>query len=639
MKLKPKFVLSFLLIATFPLLISMGVTLVQSTNQTRSMTLDIVQGNLEAGAANLSGYFDSRKAEIAAYAQSPLFKTMDFNQISPFLHSELARHNGIYEKFILGTTKGHFYNTSGGNPGQGGLRTFNDKDPSAKPKTIAKRDYWQQTVGKNKKNQDRIFVSDPMISYTTGTKQIVVAASIKSENDSVIGMIGGALPWENFEKHIHNIFNNIIKLEEWTPRFFLVTNNGVYWYHWDPSYIVQLEKDQQGNFKVNSIGEKTVTVKNITDDPIPEVAIAGQEMIKGNHGHAVYIDPVTNDEQVMVYSPIKSSGYSLGLVLPKNKMMAPVSALQQSYYVIFSIAVLLVFIGSWLLSNRVFGPIVSLNKLVRAITKGEKKASLIPKGKDEVAELTRSFNSLVNSIASRETSLKESEERFAYAMQGANDGLWDWDITSGEIYHSPRWKGMLGYKEHELESRKFVLSDHIHPDDKQQVKSSLNRFINGEVEEYAVEFRIKHKNGHYVTILSRAFAVRDNYDKAIRIVGTHTDISERREIENKIKKLNEELEIRVNDRTSELEKTNYKLKEIEIKQRAILESVIDAIITINDRGIIEIVNPATESIFGYSQEELIGDFSFVACDILSRDYHNLLPPVFYPRPSVDVIPV
>ena len=108
MKLKPKFLLSFLLIASIPLLASMGVTLVQSTNQTRSMTLNIVQGNLEAGAANLSGYFDSRKAEIAAYAQSPLFKTMDFKRISPFLHSESKRPFQRWQCPLRSAESSHF---------------------------------------------------------------------------------------------------------------------------------------------------------------------------------------------------------------------------------------------------------------------------------------------------------------------------------------------------------------------------------------------------------------------------------------------------------------------------------------------------------------------------------------------------
>jgi len=245
MKLRSKFTTYLLVIASIPLVLAMSVALWQSSSQTHALTIDIVQGYLDAGANNLSGYFSARKSEISAYARSPLLKSMDFQSIRPFLIDELDRHGGTYEKFILGTENGNFYNTAGGNPSLGGLRTFDDMNPKARPKTIARRDYWKMTVGDNKQNQERVYVSNPMISYTTGAKQIVVAASIHAEEGQTVGMVGGALPWSNFEKYILKIFDDIIKHRNWDSRFFLVSSNGIYWYHWDPAYVVHLEKDNQ----------------------------------------------------------------------------------------------------------------------------------------------------------------------------------------------------------------------------------------------------------------------------------------------------------------------------------------------------------------------------------------------------------
>ncbi len=477
MKLRPKFVIYLLLIASIPLSLAMVVALWQSVNQTRVLTLDIVQGYLDSGAEHLSGFFDSRKAEIAAYAQIPLLRGMNFEEIRPFLVSELARHDGIYEKFILGTPAGHFYNTSGGNPARKGLRTFDDGDPNSKPKTIAKRDYWKNTVGNNTKNLNRLFVSDPMISYTTGAKQIVVAATINSNDRQVVGMIGGALPWNNFQKQINQIFSKIIKNQDWDSRFFLVTSNGVYWYHWDPSFVVHLAKNADGEVKLNEIGEKIASVRKITDDAIPAIAQAGEEMIAGRRGYRLFLDPDTKEELFLVYAPIRSTGFSVGLVVPKSQMMAPVSRLQYLFIIISLCAAAIVVIGAWALSKRIVRPITSLNNLVRATGCGDTKANLIPEGDDEVTELTRSFNTLVNSITSRENSINE---------------------------------------------------------------------------------------------------------------------------------LTNELEQRVIIRTEELEKTNCKLKEVEVRQRAILESVVDALITINEGGIIETVNPATVKMFGYTSEEMVG---------------------------------
>jgi PAS domain S-box-containing protein len=221
-----------LIVASVPLVLAMSVALRQSSNQTHALTLDIVQGYLEAGANDLSGFFSARKSEINAYAHSPLLKTMNFQSIRPLLIDELARHGGSYEKFILGTANGNFYNTAGGNPSLGDLRTFDDMDPNAKPKTIAKRDYWKMTVGDNEQKQQRVYVSNPMISYTTGAKQIVVAASIRSDDGDILGMIGGALPWSNFKKQIQAIFDDIIKhcvfmFEPASLKFFYVNQGAI----------------------------------------------------------------------------------------------------------------------------------------------------------------------------------------------------------------------------------------------------------------------------------------------------------------------------------------------------------------------------------------------------------------------------
>ena len=607
MKLHPKFVTYMLVIASVPLVLAMSLALWQSSSQTRALTIDTVQGYLDAGANDLSGFFSARKSEISAYAQSPLLRSMDFQSIRPFLIDELTRHDGIYEKFILGTTDGSFYNTAGGNPSLGGLRSFDDLDPDAKPKTIAKRDYWKTTVGENAQSQHRVYVSNPMISYTTGAKQIVVAASIHSKQGDTLGMVGGALPWTNFEEQIQTIFGNIIKHRNWDSRFFLITAEGIYWYHWNPSYVVHLKKDDRGQVVLNEIGEKVASVRRITDESVAELAEAGRKMIAGESGHTLFTDPKTGEELFLVYAPVEAAAYSVGLVVPRKQIVAPVTHLQSMFTVILGLALLMVVLVSWLLSKKVTRPITVLSDMVRAISDGNNRGSLVPVGNDEVAELTDSFNTMVNSISTREKSLKESEERFSLAMQGANDGLWDWKIDSGEMFFSPRWKSMLGYEEDEIDDRLDSWQQLVHPQDLKKVSPLLDDFICGKSNKYEVEFRMRHKDGHWVNILSRAFAVRNQENKAVRLVGTHADISERRQSENEIKELNEKLEERVRQRTTDLETAIRSQRESEIKHRVILESVVDALITIDERGIIESANPATETIFGYSVDEMVGN--------------------------------
>jgi PAS domain S-box-containing protein len=134
-----------------------------------------------------------------------------------------------------------------------------------------------------------------------------------------------------------------------------------------------------------------------------------------------------------------------------------------------------------------------------------------------------------------EEALAESEERFALAMQGANDGLWDWNLLTNELYFSLRWKSMLGYAKNELEDTYETWERLVHPDDLEEAKQTIDDYLTGATGKYEVEFRMEHKDGSWVNILSRGFAVRSQVDgKPLRFVGTHVDITGRKEAEEEM---------------------------------------------------------------------------------------------------------
>lgn len=141
-----------------------------------------------------------------------------------------------------------------------------------------------------------------------------------------------------------------------------------------------------------------------------------------------------------------------------------------------------------------------------------------------------------------ELELKESEERFELAMRGANDGLWDWNLLTDEVYYSPRWKSMLGFKETDIEGNSKVWQQLLHEEDKKNVFDSLSNYFSGEAKEYSIEYRMKHKDGYYLNILSRGIGVKNESGQFKRMIGIHTDITERKEIETKL--LQSELQIR-----------------------------------------------------------------------------------------------
>lgn len=132
----------------------------------------------------------------------------------------------------------------------------------------------------------------------------------------------------------------------------------------------------------------------------------------------------------------------------------------------------------------------------------------------------------------RTAELLNSEERFALAMRGASDGLWDWDLATDEVYYSPRWKSMLGYCEHELENTLNTWAAMVHIDDKDFVLEDVQKFLSEEVDTFEVEMRMRHKAGHDVFIRSRAFKVsRGENNETVRLVGTHVDITQQKKLE------------------------------------------------------------------------------------------------------------
>lgn len=130
-----------------------------------------------------------------------------------------------------------------------------------------------------------------------------------------------------------------------------------------------------------------------------------------------------------------------------------------------------------------------------------------------------------------EVALRQSEERFALAVEGANDGIWDWNLQTSHAYLSPRWKSMLGYEGSEIKSHIDSLSKIIHPEDSERVMGVLRDYLAKKIPSYKEEFRALHKDGSYRWILTRGVALWDETGKPYRLAGSHTDISDRKHIE------------------------------------------------------------------------------------------------------------
>ena len=135
-----------------------------------------------------------------------------------------------------------------------------------------------------------------------------------------------------------------------------------------------------------------------------------------------------------------------------------------------------------------------------------------------------------------EEALQASEERYALAMRGADDGLWDWNLEAGEIFYSARWKSMLGYGEHQIGNSPDHWLSRVHPEDLPRLKTELRAHRDGETSRFQCEHRVLDGSGKYRWVEARGIAERSPEGHPYRIAGALTDITERKTVEERLAK-------------------------------------------------------------------------------------------------------
>ncbi|CAD5939529.1 Phytochrome-like protein cph2 [Planktothrix tepida] len=199
--------------------------------------------------------------------------------------------------------------------------------------------------------------------------------------------------------------------------------------------------------------------------------------------------------------------------------------------------------------------------------------------RDPIGNIT-GFLGIAQDLTERKRSaaeIKVAEERFHLAIQAAQDGFWDWDFITNEIYFSPRWKEMIGYNNDELPNTLSSWDKVIFEEDRIAAIKLIEDYNKGRVDRFQSIQRFYHKNGSIVYILSRAIHLKDDQGNVIRMVGAHTDITE-------------------------LQKAQEVLKQ----QLAAIEAAIDGIAILKDGHYIYL-NKAHVEMFGYSHpQELLG---------------------------------
>ena len=193
-------------------------------------------------------------------------------------------------------------------------------------------------------------------------------------------------------------------------------------------------------------------------------------------------------------------------------------------------------------------------------------------------------------LAAVKQCLANQEERWNLVLQGTNEGIWDWNILTGDLFISPRWKKLLGYQDSELANRIEIWEDLLHPEDKDIVNQTAEAYLSENRPNYAVEFRLRCKDGSYRWVLSRGQVLRDKSGTPIRMAGSNTDISQQK-------------------------KTEAALDNEQQLLRSLIDSIPDLIFFKDAQGIYRLCNESYQSFVGKTLEAIIGKNDF---DIFSN---------------------
>ncbi len=157
------------------------------------------------------------------------------------------------------------------------------------------------------------------------------------------------------------------------------------------------------------------------------------------------------------------------------------------------------------------------------------------------AELELRVVERTSELASANAALRETSERFDLVLLGTNDGIWDWDLRTNEVYFSRRWKAMLGYGFDEISNDLKEWEKRLHPDERERALQTVRDYVEGKTPVYELEHRLLARDGSWRWILARGFALRDAAGKAYRLVGSHVDLTERMNAREELTLLAEEL--------------------------------------------------------------------------------------------------
>src|SRR5262245_6757365 len=256
------------------------------------------------------------------------------------------------------------------------------------------------------------------------------------------------------------------------------------------------------------------------------------------HHYSDIVAPVRSDGAYLGRVPAVAGHVRLGLSLARLEhstrvFMAVVAGLT-ALVILLGVAVV------YVMARRTVAPIERLQRAADAIGAGRLDVQIEQTGTAELADLARAFEAMRGRLREsraelerQAADLRESQERYALAARAANDGLWDWNLETGETYFSPRWRAMLGLPGDESAVGIDEWFRLVHPEDQPALRADVDRHLRGDSAQISATYRVKRPDGER-WMLCHGLAVRDATGRAVRLAGSQTDITAQKQAEDRL---------------------------------------------------------------------------------------------------------
>ena len=344
-----------------------------------------------------------------------------------------------------------------------------------------------------------------------GAPVIVVAVPITSDQGELVGMLAGM--FRVGASSVSPFYGSIVRLHIGaSDSAYLVDGKGLVFYHTDDALIGQ-------NWKTDPVVQQVLTAKA---DAVRTRDLGGRDVVAS-------------------FAPVPGTPWGLVAEQSWDVLLSPGQRYFQFLFLLLLLGLLVPATVVMFGVRKITDPINRLIVATEKTASGNLGQTITVQTGDELEELGKQFNRMSGQLAASYDELKAREERYALVMQGTNDGIWDWDLKTDDVYFSARWKSMLGYDDRELPNRFETWRNLLHPDDAERALAALRDYLERRSPSYKIDVRMRHKDGSYRWISARGGALRGAHGKPYRMAGSQTDITERRQAEEKIRRQNEYL--------------------------------------------------------------------------------------------------